>query len=212
MMALSVVFMLLGCATTQQDVRAADYVARELLNGSDAKFYVGTADTATTFNTSDLGTDGTGDDTYRTNRTYVNLLSTTVTPLGTNSITGALNPGFERAVPLWTKSDSGIQDNLALAIKFQGNTELTNTVALTFVRSGDGGSTFDVNGHTFAVTVDPVGTVGGSEISATVVTNLSSTFLQGASHIKLWKVVTAANVTDDAIFTLHSVKVSGWQP
>lgn len=189
-----------GMASVYQP-RAGSFIASPLVRGTNIIFYVGTADTATTF---DEG------DTYTTNRTY-SFGGSTVTPKSTNAVTGALQPTFSVAAPVPTLASGAKSDNLAISVKFSrgtGSPSYTNTTTtLYFIRSSDGGATYDKSGLGFTFVVDAVNNTGGY-----LVTNLDSSFIQGASHIKLWKVVTGANPPDDAQFRILSCYLSGVSP
>lgn len=204
--ALSTTLVLLGCATViPPNVHAANYASVSLLNGSNAKFYNGAADGATTWDLLH--------DLYGTNTTYVNRGGTTVTPLSTNATTGAVVAVAAVPAPLWPNANGDLPNNVALMIRISAATEFTNTVALTLIRGSDtlgvGFSErnhWDVQGLSFAVTVTP------SSTNTVTITNMPTAFLQGASHIRLWKVAAGANPLDAGNFTLHELRIAGWSP
>lgn len=188
---------------------AATFYARSVATGTDLKFYVGTADTATTFNT---------DDAWATNRTYVNAAGTTVTPKATNSVTGQIYTEFGSAAPSFGAHHS-IVEPTTLTVSYTQNAALTNTTVVSLIRSTDGGTYFedDLGGGTSAsntvtVTLGIAGGVLDNSKVYTVTTNLPAAFLTGASHFKLHKVVIAANPTDAAILTIKKISIGGYAP
>lgn len=184
------------------------FVSLNLLRGTNLIFYTGTG--ATTFKY---------DDSYATNRTYVNppytlnsnrvvVLSNPVKPKATNTITGVLVPSFEVPGRVWPSSYGSTATNINVTVygTIGADLNFTNTVALTFVRSTDGGITYptdDVNG-TWSFTYNP-------SLTATS-TNISPAFLTGASHVRLWKAVSAANPAGASSVIVNQVRVSGFSP
>jgi hypothetical protein len=177
---------------------AAGFIAPNLLNGSTAKFYIGTSDSATTFAI---------DDSYNTNRTYLARDgTTTVTPKATNSTTGEILKSFYSNVPLWPTRTGESLTNLTISATVTANSSFTNTVALYFARSANNGTDFDTT-QLFSFTITPVSTT-----ATTLTTNLPLSFISGSSHIQLYKVITAANPTDGGILTLNRCTVGGFSP
>lgn len=180
---------------------AGQYQASPLLNGTTLKLYNGTGDTAVTW---------AYDDSYNTNRTYVNAQGTTTTPKSTNSTTGVIAPTFNRDVPSWSLLDGAINNNLALSVTYTFAAAFTNNATIYFQKSANGVPDYDdnvTNSFSFLLlpNLDPTTPV-------TTITNLPSTFIQGTSHIRLWKVVGGANPTDNGNITLNRVYLSGYAP
>lgn len=171
---------------------AVGFQSMPLLRGTNLKLYIGTADTATTFSDTD---------TYATNRTYVNLSGTTVTPLSTNSVSGALVPSFARPVPLFALTTGAAQTNVSIGLTFTGVAALTNTVTVYIARSVNGGTDYDT-GQPFSFVITP-----DSTNAVTTSTNLPLDILSGSSHLKISKIVTGANETDNANITINRINV-----
>lgn len=188
---------------------AGQFTARSVASGTNLKFYVGTADTATTFSI---------DDSYATNRTYVDTLGNTVTPKATNSTTGVIYPSFGLAAPSLGTA-GGVSQPTTLTISYTQNAALTNTSTVYLMRSTDGGTYFEDDlgdgaaaSNTVAVTLGVAGGVLDVSKVYTVTTNLPSAFTTGASHYKLLKVVIGANPTDAAILTITKATIGGYAP
>ena len=190
-------------------VKAGNFTAANFLTGTNLIVY--SAVTATTFKY---------DDTYATNRRYVAkpytldtngaIVNTYSIPFATNSVSGALVPSFGTPVKVW--SDANGQNPTNCVISFYGvATTVTNasTLALTFIKSTDGGisySTDDPNGL-FTFTWD-----GTSSGTTTLTTNVPASFLCGASHIRLWKIVSGANAATAYSVGIPKLLFSGYQP
>lgn len=187
---------------------ALDYRAPSLLQGQETlKLYNGTGDTAVTWKEND---------SYATNRTYVDALGTTVTPLATNSTTGEIYASFARPVEIWPLT-TGASANISVQAVVTCNGAYTNNVTFYIQKSIDGtnyNSVADTNLFVFATPVgDGVGNLGVLAGDTMVVnTNISAAFLQGARYLKLWKIVGAANPTDAGIITVNSFKIGGFVP
>lgn len=192
--------------------QAANFTAANFLSGTNLTLY--SAVTATTWKY---------DDSYATNRRYVAkpytldtngaiVITTTVIPKATNSVSGALVPSFETPVKVW--SDANGQNPTNCVITFLGSTtaSVTNatTLTFTFVKSTDGGNTYS--------TTDPNGLFtfvwDGSDATGTVAltTNVPPSFLCGASHVRLWKVVSGANAANAYGVTSGKILFSGYTP
>lgn len=174
------------------------FTASSLLNGTDAKFYAGTTDSAVTFSI---------DDAYNTNRTFVTVGGTTVKPKATNSVTGATYV-MHRNAPLWGTGSGESATNVAVSITFNVNSAFTNTFSVFLQRSVNGGTDFDtVTANLHEITVTPV----LADTDETRVVTLPPSLLYGTSHLRLYKVVTAANPTDGGIVTIKRATIGGWR-
>jgi hypothetical protein len=198
---LTVAYCFLG-ATFMPPVMAAGHVSANMLNGSVATVYVGTSDTAVTWSVAD---------TYTTNRTFIPFgASTAVKPLATNSISGAIYGSFERPVQIWANQDATPASNAAILVSLTPDAEYTATnITFHFVASGDG-VTWDTGaGATgtkyFTFSFNP-------QSSANITTNLPAAFTTGAHSIRLWKIVSTANATDDGSIQINKMLLTGWRP
>lgn len=196
---------LVGCFA-QAGGAGPNFISLNLMRGTNLTLYTGTSATTFKYN-----------DSYATNRTYVAppytlnsnrtvVLSSAVIPKATNSTTGVLVPSFEVPGRIWPNKEGGTATNINVTVYSSLGSDFTNTVAMTFVRSTDGGVTYpldDVNG-TWSFTYDP-------SLSATS-TNISPAFLTGASHVRLWKIVAGANAAGASSLIIGQLRVSGFSP
>jgi hypothetical protein len=182
-------------AITSLVAQAASYTTVNFLRGTNFIMYTGTS--ATTFKM---------DDAYNTNRTYVNALGTLTIPNATNTVTGALNPSFEKPVQTWGDVNGNAVTNLSVYVQTTETGGFTNTVAVTLVKSADNGNNYptDDTQSLFTFTFDPV--------NNGIITNLPSAFLVGAGHIRLWKLVSGSNPGGAGTVVLKQFRLSGYIP
>lgn len=177
----------------------AGFKAFSLLNGSNLIVYNSTADTAT---------DWKIDDAYATNRSYVNLSGTTTIPFSTNTTTGVIRGSYNAPIPFIPLRDAYVNTNLAIqaTVTFNANVSSTNIISLSFARSCDGGVNYDTT-QLFVFGLAPGGTT-----ATTLTTNVPLAFINGASHLQLYKVGLGANATDAGIVTISKVTLGGFTP
>jgi hypothetical protein len=174
---------------------AATHRSMSVINGTNAKFYIGTADTATTF---------AQDDAYNTNRTYVNGAGTTITPLSTNSVSSAINTTFIIDIDAWADSNGNVPPG-AITVAATAAAAFTNTATFTFVRSVNGTDYDTTNPFQFVFT--PSGTA-----LTVLTTNIPASFLNGSRRIRWQNVITGANPTDNGNLTVNRIAVGGFVP
>lgn len=127
-------------------------------------------------------------DSYNTNRVYYPFSGSALTvPLSTNSITGEIAASYERGVPVNPVMLSDTTSGAAITVRM-GTLNQTNVATLTFIRSSNGGQSYDLT-DTFSFSITPA----ASGFEKTIVTNVPTSFLNGASHIRWYSLVAGTN-------------------
>ncbi len=179
---------------------AAGFRAASLLQGQGTLIvYNGTGDTAVTWKT---------DDSYATNRSYVANSGSTTIPFSTNTVTGEIRPSFGIAIPFVPLRDAAANTNVTIqaTVSFNANVASTNIITLSFARSCNGGVNYDIT-QLFDFGLAPGGTT-----AITLSTNLPLWFINGASHIQLYKVGLGSNATDAGIVTISKASLGSFTP
>jgi hypothetical protein len=175
---------------------AVSHNVGNLLTQGTTTFFVGTGDTAVTY---------AYDDAYSTNRMYtlIGATATNTIPLSTNTA-GRILPTFSAPIDVLPDANGIAGLNTAISVSITSAAAYTNVgVDLHFARSVDGTNWDKSNGAQFSFTASS---------SGITVTNFPSTFLVGTKRIRLWKVVSGANPTDNGIFRIDSLKIGQWVP